>query len=369
MFVYLKLLGEQLKNDYVNMMDLKPVSLAAKWIPSETSAINKRTALTFRLARAMKVPISTLRKKYITPLRAYIGILEQKMCANDWQNIDYASLPKQALKKHRQAFLRNDKERFEEHVNKEDDEKSSQLLLDLPFHTATASPIIDYIIGFEENTNIEEDWRDILTKYNQSQVFKNAAIMCDNSLSMSGIPMVMSFTLGILIAHLNKTGKILTFESNPQFVELNGASLYENVKKMRSFPNEKNTNICSALKTILDKAIDGFEEMPEKLIIVTDMKFNKADSLYNDATYKTMRQMFEDANFQLPHITFWNINNKQNPPVFEKNNVEGVTVVSGYSTDIFDCLLENINISSFNIMMNALNKNKFEDIKEVVILA
>ena len=109
--------------------------------------------------------------------------------------------------------------------------------------------------------------------------------------------------------------------------------------------------------------------MPEKLIIVTDMKFNKADSLYNDDTYKTMRQMFEDANFQLPHITFWNINNKQNPPVFEKNNVEGVTVVSGYSTDIFDCLLENIHISSFNIMMNALNKNNFEDIKEVVIPA
>ena len=339
MFAYLKYLGEQLEADYLNMSNGRPVSLAAKWIPSETSAVNKKTALTFRLARSMKVPISVLRKKYITPLRSYIGILEQKMCANDWKNIDYATLPVEALYRHERAFERNDRERFEEYKRTRCPQKDKEPVFP---HEIVSS----YLIGKPQDESIESKWRDI-------KRLQKTVVLSDVSLSMTGMPMLISSTLGLM------ADRVLTFESSPQFVEMNGATLYENVQKIRDMPSEKSTNICGALKTILDNMKDA---IPERLIIVSDMQLNKADTLYNENTHETMKKMFEDAGFKLPQIVFWNVNRNQ----LQFDNMYGVSIVSGFSVDVLKCLLDGNLPTPFNTMMNALSDAKFDNIKEVI---
>jgi hypothetical protein len=170
---------------------------------------------------------------------------------------------------------------------------------------------------------------------------------------MTGIPMVISSTLGLI------SDRVLTFESNPQFVEMNGATLYENVHKICDMPSEKSTNICGALKTILDNMKDA---IPERLIIVSDMQLNKADSLYNENTHETMKKMFEDAGFKLPQIVFWNVNRNQ----LQFDNMYGVSIVSGFSVDVLKCLLDGNLPTPFNTMMNALSDAKFDNIKEVI---
>ena len=342
MFAYLKHLGEQLEADHVNMGLGKPVSLAAKWIPTETSAINKKTALTFRLARAMKVPISTLRKKYITPLRAYIGILENKMCANDWQNIDYGKLPAQAFLRHTKAFEENDKERFEEY-------KKTRI-----YEKETVSPheiIAPYLIGHQQDELIETKWADV-------KRLQKTVVLSDVSLSMTGVPMLISSTLGLL------SNRVLSFDSNPQFVELNGATLYENFQKIRASSCEENTNICGALKNILDNMKDA---MPDKLIIVSDKQLNKADSLFNQVAYNTIENMFKDAGCNVPQIVYWHIWNVKSKSLNFENDVCGISVVvSGFSIDVLQCIMNNELPTQFNVMMNALNNEKFDDIREVV---
>ena len=331
MYAYLKHLGEQLVVDHANMELGKPVSLAAKWVPSETSAVNKKTALTFRLARSMKIPISELRKKYITPLRTYIGILEQKMCAKDWENVDYKKVPFQAFRRHKKAFERNDREKYEAHT------------VVRPC-IAPHEIVAPYLVGRPLNEDLEASWETI-------KKMDKTVVLSDVSLSTTGITLLISVTLGLL------GERVLTFEPNPQFVEVDENTLFEKVQKMRIIPSSSSTNICEALKCLLT------DKCGERLVIVSDMPLNQVDSLYNEATRETMDKMFSDAGIKMPTIVYWNV--KHNSLKFEE--MFGITVVSGFSPDILQCILNGEPPTRFNTMMTVLNNDKYNDIRELCL--
>lgn len=331
MYAYLKHLSEQLVVDHANMELGKPVSLAAKWVPSETSAVNKKTALTFRLARSMKIPISELRKKYITPLRTYIGILEQKMCAKDWENVDYKKVPFQAFRRHKKAFERNDREKYETHT------------VVRPC-IAPHEIVAPYLVGRPLNEDLEASWETI-------KKMDKTVVLSDVSLSTTGITLLISVTLGLL------GERVLTFEPNPQFVEVDENTLFEKVQKMRIIPSSSSTNICEALKCLLT------DKCGERLVIVSDMPLNQVDSLYNEATRETMDKMFSDAGIKMPTIVYWNV--KHNSLKFEE--MFGITVVSGFSPDILQCILNGEPPTRFNTMMTVLNNDKYNDIRELCL--
>ena len=323
MYAYVKHLGEQLVADHANMELGKPISLAAKWVPSETSAVNKETAITFRLARSMKVSMSELRKKYLTPLRTYIGILEQKMCAGDWENVDYATIPSHAFKRHMKAFEENDQERFTEYM------MSRVPKVSLAPHNVVAS----YYNGDLLNDDTENKLRSLTP-------LKNTVVLGNRSL--------ISTTLAVLSDHMIVANKL---------VRVVGDTFFEKVRNICSFPVPYSLNICGALKLILDEKTGT-----EKLIIVGDEPLNKADSLYNDTTQETMEKMFSGAGLKMPQIVYWNV--CQEPVWFD--TVFGINTVSGFSTDVLQCILNNELPTPFNVMMNALNDDKFGEIKEVV---
>ncbi len=341
MYAYLKHLGEQLVSDLANMSLGKPVSFAAKWVPSETSAVNKETAITFRLARTMKVSMSDLRKKYLTPLRSYIGVLEQKMCAGDWSSIDYKSLSAEAFKRHIRAFEENDGERFAEYMKT----RVPKTSVSLPHEI-----IAPYFNGQPLDESIETKWRETGYKMNKTVVIGNKT--------------VITATLGILADH------IITTESVPRFVEITGATAFEKMQKFLDVKVSENKvsevsevsegpidegpiDICSALKLIFDNM------GAEKLIIVSDKPLNKVDSLYNDATKETVEKMFLDAGLKMPQILFWNTCNDS----VQFSETFGITTVSGFSQDVLQCILNNELPTPFNVMMNALSNEKFDDIK------
>jgi hypothetical protein len=315
MYAYVKHLGEQLVADRANMELGKPVSLAAKWVPSETSAVNRETAITFRLARAMKVSMSVLRKKYLTPLRTHIGILEQKMCAGDWENVDYASIPTQAFKRHIKAFEENDQERFIEYMKSR-----------VP--KAPHNAIAPYYNGDPLNEEIE-------TRMRTFAPLKNTAIIGNRSL--------ISTTLALLADHVIVGDKL---------VAITGNTFFEKVRNICALPVSDSLHICGALKLILED-----KSGTEKLIIVGDDPLNKADSVY---TNETMEKMFSDAGVKMPQIVYWNVS----PEPVWFDTVFGIRTVSGFSTDVMQCILNNELPTPFNVMMTALEK--FGEIKEVI---
>ena len=329
MHAYLKHLSEQLVADLANMAVGKPVSLAAKWVPSETSAVNKETAITFRLARTMKVSMSDLRKKYLTPLRTYIGVLEQKMCAGDWSSIDYKSLSAEAFKRHIRAFEENDGERFAEYMKT----RTKKTLGSLPHEI-----IAPYFNGQSLDESIEIQWRETGYKLNKTVVLGNKSLIAT--------------TLGLLVDH------IITLESVPRLVEITGETVFEKVQNFldegaSEGASEAPIDICTILKLIFDNM------GAEKLIIVSDKPLNKVDSLYNDATKETVEKMFLDAGLKMPKIVFWNVCNDS----VQFSETFGITAVSGFSQDVLQCILQNELPTPLNVMMNALSNEKFDEIK------
>jgi hypothetical protein len=293
-------------------------------VPSETSAVNKETAITFRLARTMKVSMSDLRKKYLTPLRTYIGVLEQKMCAGDWASIDYKSLSAEAFKRHIKAFEENDGERFAEYMKSRVHKTSGSLPHEI---------IAPYFNGLPLDESIETKWREVNTKLKKTVILGNKSLI--------------SATLGLLADHF------ITMESVPRFVEITGATVFEKVKNICALPNEGSIDISATLKLILESM------GAEKLIIVSDKPLNKADSLYNDATKQIVEKMFLDAGLKMPQIVFWNVSNDS----LQFSETLGISMVSGFSLDVLQCILKNELPTPLNVMMNALNNEKFDNIR------
>jgi len=354
---YIRLIGNQLKAD-LQKGDNESVSLVAKWIPSESSALNKRTNFTYRLARSMKIGMPELRKKYLTPLRTKIGLLEQKMCAGDWPAVNYEVLPSQALNRHTEAFKRNDSDKYMEYLEALKNKTAKVNVSALHPHEVVKKYMTN-------SSNIDElaeaQWQEILKNLPAS----DAVVLSDVSSSMlsgKGLPMLVSITLGILLSSIctnpDFKRKVLTFESQPKFVQLSGESLAKDVTTLRYAPWGGSTNICAAFDALL--ACNSAEPV-SRLIIVSDMQFNQADSVYNETTYEAMKRKFEDANKTLPHVIFWNVNGEYND--FQTlASVPGVSMVSGFSVDILDAILHNDSITPYSTMMRVLNRERYSKI-------
>jgi hypothetical protein len=359
---YIRLIGNQLKAD-IEKGDNESVSLVAKWIPSESSALNKKTNFTYRLARSMKIGMPELRKKYLTPLRIKIELLEQKMCSKDWPSVDYEALPSQALNRHTEAFKRNDSKKYMEYLDSLKNKTAKVNVGALHPHEVVKKYMTN---SYHIDELAEAQWQEILKKLPAS----DAVVLSDVSSSMlsnKGLPMLVSITLGILLSSIctnpDFKHKVLTFESQPQFVQLSGESLAKDVRTLEYASWGGSTNICAAFDAIL--ACNSAESV-SRLIIVSDMQFNQADSVYNITTYEAMKAKFEAANKKLPHVVFWNVDGKYDD--FQTlSNVPGVSMVSGFSVDILDAILHGKEITPYETMMRVLNRERYSSVVEKII--
>ena len=99
------------------------------------------------------------------------------------------------------------------------------------------------------------------------------------------------------------------------------------------------TDLVRAMDKILKTAKNGNvpqEEMPEMLLIMSDMQFNQC-ARFDDSAMKMIARKFEAAGYELPKIVFWNLNAADNVPV--KYDTSGVALISGFSPQIMVSVL------------------------------
>ena len=99
------------------------------------------------------------------------------------------------------------------------------------------------------------------------------------------------------------------------------------------------TDLVRAMDKILKTAKNGNvpqEEMPEMLLIMSDMQFDQC-ARFDDSAMKMIARKFEDAGYELPKIVFWNLNAADNVPV--KYDTSGVALISGFSPQIMVSVL------------------------------
>ena len=393
--IEMNIIAQKLIEDKINLDNNKPVSLCAKWAPSENDRNDRQRQFAKKVASVIygckdTYKMSKYRKQYLVPLRKQIDIVESKMCDNKWGTIKYENIPGVASNKLKNAFIKHDEERYKKYLG---DVAASVKKINvtgiLPHELAGV-----YIKDLEKFNKgevcqtTEMQWKAIVENVRKSGNFDNAISIVDVSGSMfnaknGSIPAQVAVALGIITALCCKgdfANKIITFSENPQLVDLitasaaekpkiengdaseaggavsssvsnNIPSLHECIKNIMGVDYGFSTDFLRCNEEIINYAIKykvPQDKMPKKLFVFTDMQFNNTitgnferDYRNNrdntnalDTVYKSIVKLYEANNYKAPKFIFWNLNSDSNE-VFPVNcDTEGTAIVSGFSEQL-----------------------------------
>ena len=194
--------------------------------------------------------------------------------------------------------------------------------------------------------------------------------VCDVSGSMwsgcgSILPIDVSISLGCYLSERNEgifKDAFITFSESPLLQYLHG-NIIDRFDQLRSAHWGMNTNIQKVFDLILDRAIQNNiseEEMPTKLLIISDMQFDIASR--RRTNFEVIQQKYNDAGYKMPDIIFWNVSNDyyNNVPmnVYDKHT----SIVSGYSPSILKAVLSGRMITPVSIMLETINSDRYSQI-------
>ena len=372
-----KLIKNQINEDWNNYLNGKPCSLCAKWLPSA----NTSSAETKRMAKILIPKLGLTERKYrqtLSALRKYINIVEVKMSAKNWKEIEYSAVPSRANLIYNSAFLRNDEERRREFLGNV--EKGTEKI-----NASVLYPhdiVNKYISGGWSSSvkaldqTLEALWKALPNTVNGDE---NTIVVADGSGSMtSGIgsgsvrALDVANALAIYFAeHMQGEfkDKYITFSGHPQLVDFSNAKTLRDKLKIALMHDEcANTNIEAVFNLILKTALNNHmdkNEMPRNVLIISDMEFDSAASHPSANLFKQIARKYEDAGYKLPRLVFWNVNSRTGTiPV--KENENGVALVSGFSvnivkmvmsgkTDPYECLIEQLNSERYLPVAEAIS--------------
>jgi len=314
-------------------------------------------------------------RKALTALRTQINIVEQPMCAREWDAIDYSKLPSRAGFMYRKAFAKRDGDRYQSYL---DAVKKGEAKI----NAGTLYPydiVEKCLYNNESNDTLELLWQ-ALPNFMEGKEL-NGLVVADVSGSMSGRPMAVSISLAMYIAERN-TGiwkdKFLTFSGNPSLQTVTGNSLSSKVRNLSKADWGGNTDIQKTFDLILDTAVRNNipeSDMPRKLIIVSDMQFDNC--VFMDGTgsgwkysgkkvtnYEAIRIKYAQAGYSLPEVIFWNVNSSDNVPM--KAHDSGTALVSGCSPSILTAVLTGNAITPLSLMRDAVYTERYDAVGMVL---
>lgn len=358
------IISECLNSDKADMEQRKPCSLLAKWLKKADASSPNTRKLGIYTAKKLGMSVYDY-KRLCVKLRRYIDVVEQRMSANEWDSINYPTVPSRAMMNYRNAFARHDEERFNKYLNKVQSGEQK-------INSATLYPydIVEKILyGHEDNKVMEVQW-DNLPNYVDDNV--NAVVIADVSGSMSwngGRPLATSIGLAMYFAERNKGAYhnlFMTFSGNPQFVEIKGKTISEKIEFISRADWGNNTNLEKALMRILNVAIENHcsqEEMPKSLIIISDMEIDEADGQnHRENFYDYLSRVYEEHGYKIPNVVFWNVDSRHDVFLADKNR-KGVQLVSGQSASTFKNLIGCVDKTPVEMMYEVLNSDRYQVIQ------
>lgn len=344
-------------------------NLCAKWMPRKKQYDN--FASTFRKT------FNLTPKEYRKMIVKLSNTVEQKMCNKEWDEIEYPQVPSVAMNKYRQAFLRHDKERFNMYI--EDVQKGKEKInAGAIFPHDILKKVISLFttnIVFGGNVKINKkelenpdaivaQWNNLpnYMKGNREKILP----ICDVSGSMfcmHNLPISISLALGLYLSERNEglfKDAFITFSENPKMEYLKG-DFYDRVQQLASSEWGMNTNLTAVFQLILNRAVKNHltpKEMPDKLLIISDMEFDSCSDLTN---YEQILREYASAGYKVPKIIFWNVNGRPgNVPVCSKT--KNVALVSGASPTIMTSILGGEDFSPESVMKKTLKHDRYKEI-------
>jgi hypothetical protein len=363
----LELIKYQINEDLINLATPdKPVSLLGKWCPSINTSSKDSKRLGRKIATYLKLSEKQYRKT-LTSLRNRIKIVETLMCAKEWSEIDYSKVPSRAAFMYRKAFAKQDAERYAAYL--EAVEKGETKI-----NAATLYPydiVNQYLYkGAKDDKTIDLQWA-ALPNYMEGNEF-NGLVVADVSGSMTGDPMAVSISLAMYIAERNTCplwrDKFITFSNKPELQSIVGKTIGERIHNLSRAAWDMNTDLIAVFKTILNAAENSKlnpEDMPEKLIIVSDMQFDQACKSNKRTNLEQIQKLYDKAGYKVPQLIFWNVSSSGNVPITSDDT--GTCLVSGCSPSTLKSLLSGSIVSPVDTMNEVVYGDRYNLIGQAFV--
>jgi hypothetical protein len=359
-------IGNQLIKDKQNMLEGKSVSLCAKWCPTENCSLDIRYSFTKILCKKMKWSLKKYRKEFISPLRSYLKITEKYMCNCEWEKIDFDNIPYYCVKKFKKSFESNIPEKF--NIWKQNIKITKKLF---------PHQVLYCVRNDINNDKNLKYWEEIENEFSKLKKLNNTICVCDVSPSMykwedrniisKFSPIDISISLSILISKYNNTifnNHVISFSTNPEFTILNKKDkLLEKYNKIKNISWEGNIDIEGILHLILDKLKKyniKSENIPENLLIISDMKFSNLLDQNLNINLDKISEKYTYNNYKIPKLIFWNLNYSENIlPIYVHDNV---TIISGFSLIILNIIIYKKKFNISDIMNHFIYNERYNSV-------
>ena len=371
---------QQLDEDCGNYLNKKPISLLAKWLPKESTKKYKK------VYKILVKKLGMTPKEYrriVSDLRKYLDVVEVKMSANEWNKVNYNSVPSKANLLYKDAFLKHDEERRNEYLENlkngnENTKINAKVLMPHEIVHNYTSPLYDgwhlRIKSYDET--LEQLWKS-LPDYVDGEGFSmfvrdGSGSMTDRIGNTNTTCLDVSTALAIYFSEHCKgeyKDNFITFSNRPKVIDLsNCSSLREKIEKCYTEDDWTNTDIYKVFKLVLDVAVKNQyvqEELPKNIVILSDMEFDDATTTRDHKTlFETIQAEYLLHGYDLPRLVFWNVCSRTGT-IPLKTNKNGVCLVSGFNPTIMDMVL-NGELDPYKCLVNKLNSSRYDAVEKAV---
>lgn len=372
----------QLKNDLRNFHNVKEVSLLGKWLPSSNASSKETKARAKMVYKYLNLTEKEYRK-VLSSLRKYIDVVERKMSANKWGDINYEGVPSRANVIYKDAFMRHDPINREKYIDalkngSANINANAMFLYDI-VHSYIKNNYYEFNVG-----DIDETLEIMWSAQKRVDGFKNTLVVRDGSGSMtcsvgkgSLTALEVATAITIYCAENNSgefKNKFITFGNKPKLVDLTPyKTLRDKLEVSYREADCSNTDIERTFKLILNTAIENKMEqkdMPEAVLIISDMEWDCVTHVYdNDIhvvnTFKSIQRDFEGHGYKMPKVIFWNVNSRTNTIPLQQNE-NGVILLSGFSKNLMSMVMSS-SLDPYKALVEELNKPRYKIIDKIFL--
>ena len=363
---------KQLEIDICNMEQGREISLLAKWLPSCNASSSKTKQYAKIVCNMLGLKESEYRKTLST-LRAYLNVVEVKMSAGEWEDINYSNLPSRANLLYGNAFLRNDEERrraFLSKLSRGDVTINASTLFpsDIVHKYYQASSKRRCDLGNFDDT-LEGLWNSLpnfIEGDNSTLVVRDGSGSMDTTVGNTNVTALEVSTALAIYFSEHLTGhfynKFITFSSRPAMIDMSNATcLRDKLEICEAHSDCSNTDLKAVFDLILNTAVENKlnqSELPKNILIVSDMEFDSMMGTYSrwgsynqdDSSTKTLLESiaaeYQAYGYTLPRLIFWNVCSRTNTIMLQENEA-GVALVSGFNPAVYNMVLSNDKDSIF----------------------
>ena len=350
------------------------VSLLAKWLASENASSRE----TRRYGRILREGLCMTQRNYrktLSMLRNHLDVVERKLSANEWGDVIYEHVPSLANVKYTDAFMEHDKDRRTNYL-----ESLKSGISKINADVLQPHEIVrKYCPGGWRPRRYDEALEQLWKALPQMMV-DNCLVVRDGSGSMCGRPLEVATALAVYTSEHN-TGcwkdNFITFSQHPKFIDLSGCkTLRDKLVKTYNEDECSNTDIEATMMLILNTAIKNGckqEDMPGRVLILSDMQFDSATAYYGGRYYIThgealfdgLRKKYEAAGYKMPKLIFWNLSGYTNDTIPMQENELGVALISGFSIQLLNMVMYN-ELDPYKIILEAVNTERYQPVEDAV---